>query len=96
MDSIALDVGDRIALEALLDRHPQVQSIACGHVHTTTMSSFAGRPLLICPSTNSAVRLDLRPRDDIPFAPADQPLRFALHTLIDGRLLSHVQPLEQE
>ena len=96
MDAIALRVEDRVALEALLERHPQVQSVACGHVHTTMTSGFAGRPLLICPSTNSAIRLDLRPDDDIPFALADQPLGFALHTLIDGRLVSHVQPLGQE
>jgi Icc protein len=96
MDSIALDTGGRVALEALLERHPQVQSIACGHVHTTMVSSYAGRALLICPSTNSAIELDLRPRDDIPFALADQPLGFALHTLNDGRLVSHVQLVEQE
>ncbi len=96
MDAIALEVEDRVALEGLLERHPQVQSIACGHVHTTMTSGFAGRPLLICPSTNSAIRLDLRPDDDIPFALADQPLGFAMHTLIDGRLVSHVQPLGQE
>lgn len=96
MDAIALDVEDRVALEPVLERHPQVQGIACGHVHTTMTTSFAGRSLLICPSTNSAIRLDLRPRDDIPFAPAEQPLGFALHMLIDGRLVSHVQPVEQE
>ena len=96
MDAITLDAEDGVALEILLERHPQVQAVACGHVHTTMTSGFAGRPLVICPSTNSAVRLDLRPHDDIPFALAEQPLGFALHTLIDGRLVSHVQPLEQE
>jgi 3',5'-cyclic AMP phosphodiesterase CpdA len=93
MDAIALIAEDRGALEALLAGHPQVQAITCGHVHTTMTTSFASRPLLICPSTNSAVRLDLRPRDDLPFAVSDQPLGFAVHTLIDGRLVSHVQPV---
>lgn len=95
MDAIALDVEDRVALEALLGGHPQVQAIACGHVHTTMTTAFAGRPLLICPSTNSALRLDLRPRDDLPFAVSRQPLGFAVHALVDGRLVSHVQPLER-
>ena len=95
MDAIALAVADRVALEALLGRHPQVQAITCGHVHTTMTTAFAGRPLLICPSTNSALELDLRPRDDIPFALSQQPLGFAVHALVDGRLVSHVQPLEQ-
>ncbi len=95
MDAIGLAADDRVALEALLEGHPQVQTVTCGHVHTTMITAFAGRPLLICPSTNSALRLDLRPRDDLPFATAEEPLGFAVHTLLDGRLLSYVQPLER-
>jgi 3',5'-cyclic-AMP phosphodiesterase len=95
MDAIALAAEDRAALEELLDSHPQVRALTCGHVHTTMTTSFAGRPLLICPSTNSAVRLDLRALDGLPFAISDQPLGFAVHTLVDGRLVSHVQPLER-
>jgi 3',5'-cyclic AMP phosphodiesterase CpdA len=93
MDAIALAGEDRVALEALLGGHPQVQAITCGHVHTTMTTNFAGRPLLVCPSTNSALRLDLRARDDIPFASSNQTLGFAVHGLVDGRLVSHVQPL---
>jgi len=95
IDAIALAVEDRVALEAVVRRHPQVQAIACGHAHTTMTTTFAARPLLICPSTNSALQLDLRPRDDLPFAMAPQPLGFAVHALIDNRLVSHVQPLAQ-
>jgi len=95
MDAIALSAEDSVALEELLAGHPQVRAITCGHVHTTMTTAFAGRPLLICPSTNSAVRLDLRARDDLPFAVSEQPLGFAVHALIAGRLVSHVQPLER-
>jgi len=95
MDAIALPGDDSAALEALLGKHPQVQTITCGHVHTAMTTAFAGRPLLICPSTNSAVRLDLRPRDDLPFATSEQPLGFAVHLLLGGRLVSHVQPVGQ-
>jgi Icc protein len=95
MDAIALAAEDRAALEALLGGHPQVQAITCGHVHTTMTTAFAGRPLLICPSTNSTLRLDLRAREDLPFAVSRQPLGFAVHTLVDGRLVSHVQAVEQ-
>jgi len=95
MDAIALAADERVALEELLEAHPQVRAVTCGHVHTAMTTSFAGRPLLICPSTNSAVVLDLRAREDIPFTPGSQPLGFAVHTLVDGRLVSHVQPLEQ-
>ena len=94
IDAIALAPEDRVALETAVRRHPQVQAIACGHAHTTMTTAFAARPLLICPSTNSALRLDLRPRDDLPFAIAPQPLGFALHALIDNRVVSHVQPLD--
>lgn len=95
MDAIALAREDRVALEVLLGGHPQVQAVTCGHVHTAMSTSFAGRPLLICPSTNSAVELDLRPRE-VPFAERAQPLGFAVHLLVDGRLVSHVQPLQPE
>ncbi len=95
MDAIALGAEDAATLEELLAGHPQVRTVTCGHVHTTMMTTFAGRPLLICPSTNSAVRLDLRNRDDLPFAVASQPLGFAVHTLVAGRLVSHVQPLDR-
>jgi 3',5'-cyclic AMP phosphodiesterase CpdA len=94
MDEIALNAADRAALETLLRGHPQVQAITCGHVHTTMTTSFAGRPLLICPSTNSAICLDLRPLERVPFS-VSQSLGFAVHTLVDGRLVSHVQPVEQ-
>jgi 3',5'-cyclic AMP phosphodiesterase CpdA len=95
MDAIALRAEDRVALEALLGEHPQVRTTTCGHAHTTMATSFAGRPLLICPSTNSALRLDLRARDDLPFATAALPLGFAVHTLVDDRLVSHVQAFSQ-
>ena len=95
MDTIALALEDREPLAALLRGHPQVQAITCGHAHTTMVSAFAGRPLLICPSTDSAIDLDLRDREDIPFAVAPRPLGFAVHTLIEGRLCAHVQPLER-
>jgi 3',5'-cyclic-AMP phosphodiesterase len=95
MDAIALAGEDRAALEVLLVGHPQVRAITCGHVHATMTTAFAGRPLLICPSTNSVMRLDLRARDDLPFAVSDQTPGFAVHALVDGRLVSHVQPLER-
>ncbi len=94
MDAIALAAADRVALQTLLERHPQVRTITCGHVHTAMTTSFAGRPLLLCPSTNSALDLDLRGREGISFS-TSAPLGFAVHTLIDGRLVSYVQPLEQ-
>ena len=95
MDAISLAAADRTALEDLLAGCPQVKAITCGHAHTTMLTSFAGRPLIVCPSTNSPLRLDLRPRDDLPFEAAPRPIGFAVHALVEGRLLSHVQPVDQ-
>jgi 3',5'-cyclic-AMP phosphodiesterase len=93
MDEIALDEHDAARLESLLEVHPQILALTCGHVHRTVTTQFAGRPLLICPSTNSALRLDLRPDDGLDAIFEEQPLGFAVHSLVDGRLVSHVQPL---
>jgi Icc protein len=93
MDAIALDEHDAARLESLLEIHPQVLAVTCGHVHRTITMMFAGRPLLICPSTNSALRLDLRPDESLVATFEEQPLGFAVHVLIDGHLVSHAQPL---
>ncbi len=95
MDRIALDPAARVSLETLLEGHPQVRALTCGHAHTTMLATFASRPLLVCPSTNSAILLDLRPRDDLPFEVAPLPLGFAVHLLEAGRLVSHVQPVRR-
>jgi 3',5'-cyclic AMP phosphodiesterase CpdA len=94
MDAIALAPAGRAALEDLLRDHTQVLAVTCGHVHTSMASSFAGRPVLICPSTNSTVRLDLRPREDLPFEVSGQPVGLLVHALVDDRLLSHFQPFD--
>ena len=96
MDAIALAPHDRSALEELLRRHHHVAAVTCGHVHTSMVTTFAGRPLIICASVNSTVELDLRPRDDLPFAVASRPVGFLVHALIDGRLVSHFQPLDRQ
>lgn len=93
MDAMSLDGDDADALEALLAEHPQVLAVTCGHVHRTLAASFAGRPLLFCPSTNSTLRLDLREEDGLPLRFEEQPLGFAVHALVDGRLVSHLQAL---
>jgi 3',5'-cyclic AMP phosphodiesterase CpdA len=95
MDAIALDGRDSERLESVLEGHRQVLAVTCGHVHTTMATSFAGRLLLICPGTSSAIRLDLRADDAIPFATTGRPVGFAVHALIGGRLVTHVQPFEQ-
>lgn len=93
MDAMGVEREDAERLEALLGEHPQVLALTCGHLHRTVSTDFANRPLLVCPSTNSALRLDLRPQDGLPLEFDEQPLGFAIHALANGRLVSHVQPL---
>ena len=92
MDTMGLAAADAQRLEALLAEHPQVLAVTCGHVHRTIATDFAGRPLLVCPSTNSTLALDLRAQAG-PLTFPEQPLGFAVHALLDGRLVSHVQAL---
>ncbi len=94
MDEIGLAPADAASFQSLLEAHPQVLAVTCGHVHRTATTMFAGRPLLICPSTNSTLRLDLRAEKGLPLRFDEQPLGFAVHILKDGRLVSHVQALE--
>ena len=87
MDAVGLLERDRDALREVVERHPQVSRIVAGHLHRAIAGDLAGRPVLVAPSTYAEVRLDLRSRQ-IRF---DAALTgFVLHTLVDGRLVSHV------
>jgi Icc protein len=80
-------------LESIVRPAKQVVALLSGHVHRPIATSFAGKPLSICPSTAPWVALDL---DDIdPLRPDGRPLiladppAFALHYWNGERLLSH-------
>jgi len=47
------------ALERVVERHPQVLALACGHVHRTVVTTFAGRAASIARSTAHSVSLAL-------------------------------------
>jgi 3',5'-cyclic AMP phosphodiesterase CpdA len=87
MDAIGLSAGDRDALRRVLEPHPQVGCIASGHLHRTIAGELGGRPVLVAPSTYAELRLDLR-SERLRFEAA--PGGFAVHALVDGRLVSHV------
>jgi Icc protein len=89
-DEIGLPVSDRQALGELLGRHPQVRRVVAGHVHRTIVSELAGRAVLAAPSTTLAARLDFSSHD---FQLIAEPPGFAVHVLVDGELVSHVQPV---
>jgi 3',5'-cyclic AMP phosphodiesterase CpdA len=90
LDEIGLP-GEQVgALRDLLARSPQVRRVVAGHVHRTVTGSVGGCGVLACTSTNLQARLELG-SPDLTWAP--EPPAFALHALLDGELVSHVQPI---
>ena len=80
-------------LERVIKPAKQVVGLIAGHVHRPIATSFAGKPLAVCPSTAPWLALDL---DDIdPRRPDGRALilgdapAFALHYWNGERLLTH-------
>ncbi len=89
-DRYALAATDRAAVAEIVAAHPQVCGIIAGHVHRTMIAGVGGRPVLTAPSTYCQFPLDA---EVARLTPVPEPVGFAVHTLIDGRLVSHVQTL---
>jgi Icc protein len=87
-DEFALAVPDQRALSAVIDRHQQVRRLACGHFHRTMSGELAGRNVLVAPSTYVQARLNFFAEE---LEPTTEPAGFALHAVVDGELISHVQ-----
>jgi len=90
MDAIGIADGERRALADILARHPQVQVIACGHVHRAIVGRLDAATVLVLPSTDMQLALDFTP-GELRFVP--DPPCFAIHILLDGRIVSHIQPV---
>jgi 3',5'-cyclic-AMP phosphodiesterase len=88
-DAIGLRPADREALADVLGRHRQVRRLAGGHVHRTITGEFAGRDVMTCPSTYVQARLDFTAQE---IELTEEPGGFLLHSVVDGQLISHVQP----
>jgi Icc protein len=90
-DEIGLPPADRRALGEVLERHRQVRRLVAGHVHRTITGELAGRAVLTVPSTYIQARLDF---DSHEIQLAADPAGFAVHAVLDGDLISHVQPVD--
>ena len=87
MDSIGLEGAD--ALADVVRRHPQVERVACGHLHRTIHSRWAGTVATTAPSTAHQVALDVREEADLGLTL--EPPGYALHLWRPGMgLVSHV------
>jgi hypothetical protein len=90
MDELALRAPDRAGLAELLRGAPQVRRVVCGHVHRTALGAVGGCPVITLASTEIQHRLDVAAREfDLVAEPAD----VAVHVLVDGEVVSHVQPV---
>ena len=58
MDTMGLEGIDELA--AVIQKHPQVERIVCGHLHRPMMRRVGGTLAMTCPSTAHQVELDLR------------------------------------
>jgi 3',5'-cyclic-AMP phosphodiesterase len=87
-DEIGLAASDRRALSDVIERHGQVRRLGCGHFHSTITGEFAGRGVLVVPSIYVQTRLDF---DAQEIELTSEHAGFALHAVVDGDLISHVQ-----
>jgi Icc protein len=85
LDGMRQTGGERLA-EAL-GRHGNVAAVLAGHAHTPAATTFAGLPLLICPS---AISTSLLPWESEGIVDTEPPAALAFHVLDDGgRLTTH-------
>jgi 3',5'-cyclic AMP phosphodiesterase CpdA len=74
-------------LAAVLERHPDVAAVLCGHAHTPAVTSFAGRPLLVAPGVLSTLGLPWETDELVDYG---RPPAIAYHLLDpDGRVTTH-------
>lgn len=91
MDALGLREG-REGFEAVIARHPQVERIACGHLHRCIQARVAHTVAITVPSPAHQVELDLV--GDHPASYTFEPPGFGLHVWTTGTdLVSHVVPV---
>lgn len=89
-DAIGLAAADRVALGELLGRHSQVRRVVAGHVHRAITGRIGERSVFTVPSTYVQGLLAFGATELLLSV---DPPGFAVHALVDGELVSHVQPV---
>jgi 3',5'-cyclic AMP phosphodiesterase CpdA len=90
LDDFGLPGADRRGLAEVVERHQQLRRLVAGHVHRTVTGELASRAVLAVPSTYVQARLSFGSAEAEWVA---EPAGFALHAVVDGALVSHVQPV---
>jgi Icc protein len=79
-------------MQSIIQKHPQVERILCGHVHRPVYRRFAGTIATICPAIGMQIVLDLRV--NAPSAFVMEPPAVMLHLWTDlwgePTLLTHI------
>jgi Icc protein len=89
-DEMGLAAADRRALGAVIEPHRQVRRLVAGHFHRTMTGDLAGRPVMVSPSTYVQFHLDFTQQE---LELASVPAGFVLHAVVDGELISHIEPV---
>ena len=85
----AFGLRDPAPLAAVIERHPQVQAILCGHVHRAIQVRFAGTVASTAPSAAHQVALDLD--TEAPSRFVMEPPAYRLHAYLpESGLASHI------
>ncbi|GLS22685.1 3',5'-cyclic adenosine monophosphate phosphodiesterase CpdA [Labrys miyagiensis] len=82
--------GERLA--ALIARFPNVERIACGHVHRFMQLRFGGTLLCTAPSTTTAIALRFQ-ADAEPASYLEPPAFLLHHWKEDAGLVTHLVPI---
>lgn len=90
MDASIPPASQRAALADLLRRSPQVRRVVAGHDHRTAMAVLGGCPVLLLGSTQVALHLDFAATE---FDMRSEPALLAIHRMVNGELVSHLQPV---
>lgn len=88
MDTMSLKAG-LTGFETLIQAHPQVQRVVCGHLHRPTLGRVAHATVFSAPSTSHQVALELAA--DAPLGITLEPAGWLLHAWGPGLpLVSHL------
>jgi 3',5'-cyclic-AMP phosphodiesterase len=88
-----IGLRDSAGLRQVIDRHPQVVAILCGHAHSAASSGFAGRPVRVAPGVRSSAALPWERSGGTMLTGA--PVGVSAHLVAAGSITTHVRYLPE-
>lgn len=92
LDRSGMAPASAAALGEIVRRHPQVERIACGHLHRAQAARWHGTLVTVCPGLAHQFALDLREQGR--YTPADEGRGYQLHRWHDGCLTTYTARLD--